>query len=131
MVNVAPYKRGQWLRVDDVKTGDLITFLDGGEEVDGFQGKPAVEFNIRLSDNSEIKITPNRPSISALAEAWGDEAENWIGKQAIIEIKSEIINGEDKEFIVLTPNDDGEPSGSLGSTEPIEVADEEIPVVDD
>lgn len=113
MVNVADYKRGQWLKSDDIKTGEIIIIKNEGEFVDDNfnEGKKVLEILVELPNGSELIAKPNKTSVSALSDlengGWGDDVANWVGKQAIVEIKQEVVKGEDRDVIYLIPNDDG------------------------
>lgn len=131
MVNVADYKKGNWLKADDLKTGDLITFKNSGDFVpDNFnEGKEVLEILVELPDGCELLAKPNKTSVNALSDlengGWGDDVANWVGKQAIVEIKDEVVNGTDRKAIYLIPNEDVVPVPPADKS-PIE--DKDIPV---
>lgn len=128
MVNVSEYKKGSWLKADDVNTGDLITFKSDGEFVpDNFnEGKEVLEILVELPDGRELLAKPNKTSVNALSAVWGDDVEGWVGKQAIVEVKDEVVNGTDRKAIYLTPNEDEEVAVSPDKS----IKEKDIPVID-
>ena len=111
--------KNQYLSPRDVKTGDLITFLNEGQKVKSFN-RMAHQFEVELSDGSVFKFTVNKRSLRNLAEVWGLETKDWIGRQAIVEVTTELIDGKDTNVIYLTPS---EIKGA-------EIKQEDIPVIE-
>ena len=108
---------GDFLRVTDVKTGDLIKFIDEGFETKSANfkyeeltakgtphpraGQPKDEFHIKvqLGDGTEKTLKLNKPSWNALSEKWGTDTVNWIQKIAKINIVP-LPNGKNKMILL-------------------------------
>lgn len=76
----------------DVKSGDRVKILDGGEVVAGDKGDPTV-FTIETR-NGERNAPFNQSSINILIEAYGDDSENWIGKEVRVLTKKGVFGGQ-------------------------------------
>ena len=101
---------GVFLKVEEVKNGDIITIRDAGTI------QVSEKFKTKLADGTEVpkkqyvfkvdykgaekNLTMNKMSRDNLAAAYTNDTENWIGKKASIE-KCLFPNG--KRGIVLSP----------------------------
>jgi len=97
-----------FLKVDLVKDGDTLEFLNEGEWVDSKwtydDGTPKQQFIMSIKHKGiEYDFTVNVTSRNQLMEAFGRETGEWIGKKAIIELVKQNIGGELKNVIYLTP----------------------------
>lgn len=89
---------------EDVQDGDLITFLDEGEESEGKYGKK-MNIRVRTPKGDEKLLSLNNTSKRNLVEHYGDESKAWIGKQAQVNVVKQLVSGEMKSIIVITaPN---------------------------
>ena len=96
---------GQFVKAGtDVDTDSLLEFIDEGKEVasDRFHypamtvtgkphpkaGEPLIQFQIgvKLQDGKEKILNLNKTSYKALAEVWGIDTVNWIGKVARVSV---------------------------------------------
>ncbi len=94
----------------NIKDEDLITFIDEGKwETADFGGKKKERFNItvKIPSGEEKIATLNNTSLQAIVEAYGDESSEWVGKEAKINVLSQMVSGERKEVIYFShPNKD-------------------------
>jgi len=80
---------GQFLRTKDVKQGEFVKFTTSGELLEkDFKGEKKNVFEINVVHNSQDKVmTLNKTSYENLAPAYGENTDDWIGRQAMITIK--------------------------------------------
>lgn len=72
---------GEWAKIGvDIKDGCLITILDGGTETESEFGKQIV-FKIK-GLAGEKNQSFNQTTMNNLIDAFGDDTDNWINKQA-------------------------------------------------
>ena len=103
----------------DVKTGDIITFLDGGEWRDlPNDDKQVLTFQVELPSGEKKFISVNKTSQTELMGAWGNESNNWVSKKAIVSIEKTRAFGRIVFPIYLTAVDKKE-------------AEEDIPVIEE
>ena len=113
---------GNYLKVEDVKDGELVTFKDGGTWTESSKynyddGNPKQDFVMTVEHNgAEYKLRVGKFSRDELVPAYGNDTEHWIGKQAMITI--ETYRSLNKKGIILTPIDKGQAdvSSSAGET---------------
>ena len=73
--------QGEWIdKSKDVKDQDIIKILNEGETIPGDYGDREV-FKVETK-NGEKLLSFNQTTINNLIDAWGDETEKWIGKEA-------------------------------------------------
>lgn len=92
-------KLSKYLKLEHVKDGDKITFIDPGAIVektfkkDG-KDETKLALEITVSWRGENKTySPNGTTAKLLSAAWGPDSEGWVGKSAIVTILP--INGKD------------------------------------
>lgn len=88
-----------------MKTGDLLTFADEGEEVEKeFQGKKKVQLQISvtLPSGDDKKAGLNGTSRNNMIEAYGADTARWVGKQARVEALKENVSGKVRTVLYLT-----------------------------
>lgn len=100
---------GAFLSKDDVSTGDILTFIDAGEEKTkkDFKGKDKLAFTItvRLEDGEEKLLDMNNTSKKNMMDFYGDDSDAWIGKQCRVEIITQKVGNDFKEVLYITaPN---------------------------
>lgn len=101
------YRGEPFLKPDNVKDGDILEILDEGTPGTNFNGKPVSTFKVKFPKEDIVRrLTLNEQSVNNLVEAYcsdqnDPDSEDFIGKQAIVRIKSANIAGAEKEFIVL------------------------------
>jgi len=94
----------KYLKIDEVKTGDLIKFIDEGEEVESTKyfypevtltgaphplaGKPRKQFEIgiTLANGEKRTLTINKTSYTAIGDKIGYDTKDWINKIATVSI---------------------------------------------
>ena len=89
----------------DVKTDDLITFLDAGKynTLPQDPDREVLTFKIELPSGEKKSISINKTSQIELTKAWTDESSKWIGKQARVKIVNQKVFKEFKDVIYLFP----------------------------
>lgn len=96
----------EYLRPEDIKNEEVITFLDEGTkksvEETGFDNEV---FDIKIElENKENKIwTMNKTSQRAIGAVYGDETKNWVGKQAKLEKMKQMVAGKEKMVVYGKP----------------------------
>lgn len=96
---------GGFVTHEDVKTDDHIKFLNEGEEVEkDFKGRKSVKLQLQVElPNGEQKlISLNATSKNNMITFYGDDTKDWVGKEARIEVLSQLIQGERKKVVYLT-----------------------------
>ena len=109
MPNVNDLK--EFLCATDVSDGDEIKFLDAGEfvdkdfspEKDGSDIRTVLEINVELPGGKKKKYSPNGKSRDAMAEVFGPNSEDWVGKRASIQLVKQSVYGNIKNVIYLEP----------------------------
>lgn len=76
----------------DLKDGDIITILDSGSQVVGEYGEQTV-FKIKTR-NGEKNFSVNQTTINNLVDAFGDESENYIGKEIKVWVIKAMVSGK-------------------------------------
>ena len=89
----------------DVKTGDLITFLDEGKynTLPQDPDREVLTFKVKIPSGEERSISINKTSQLELEKAWTDESSEWIGKKARVKIVNQKVFKEFKDVIYLSP----------------------------
>lgn len=75
----------------DIQNGDKVTILNAGAIEPGQYGDQYY-FKIKTR-NGDKKTAFNQSTINVLVEAFGDESENWIGKEVKVLITKTVIGG--------------------------------------
>lgn len=88
----APYEYEGVKYEADLKDGDVIKILDGGNVEMGKFGEQK-NFTIKTR-NGEKKLAFNQTTINVLIEEFGDETEKWIGREVRVLIVKKMIAGE-------------------------------------
>lgn len=99
------------LRNEDLKTGDVITFVNAGEikdidfskAQDGSGIKTVLQLLVEIPGGKNKIYTPNATTREILKNAWGKDTENWVGKQAQVTFVKQLAFGEMIEVLVLEP----------------------------
>lgn len=104
MVNTSSLSK--FLKADHVKDDDIINFMTAGTiefkefKKDGkVETNPVLEMAVRVKGEDKI-YTPNATTRGLLEKAWGNDTENWVGKQARITV---IPGPNGKDMIVAKP----------------------------
>lgn len=97
-----------FLKADEVKTGDTLKILNEGEWVTSKKfkydnGEFKQQFIIKVEfDGIEKDMTLNKTNQKTLIEAWGRETALWKDQRATIEVVKMMVGTELKNVIILT-----------------------------
>jgi len=98
---------GTFLKVEDVKAGDLIKIKSEGDKVESKfkdeetgEVKYQINFDVELSDGRNKVMSINKTSLKNLGDKYGYESKDWIGKLAKVNIG---VMPNAKKFIILEP----------------------------
>lgn len=83
----------KFLKASHVRDGDILTFIDAGVIVQKeFKKKdgsvdisPMLEMTVEINGDRKT-YSPNGQSRKFLEEVYGNQTENWVGKQAVVMI---------------------------------------------
>jgi hypothetical protein len=98
---------GKYLKVDDVRDGDLIIFKDEGSWVESTKytyedGNPKQDFVMKIEHKgNDYLLRINKYSRDEIVPVYGQDTKDWVGKQAKIAIEN--YRSLNKKGIVLTP----------------------------
>ena len=92
------------------KTGDILNFTNPGDWVESQykkeDGTPRKQFQIGIEfGGQEYVLNLNGTSINNLIPSYGKDTQEWIGKQAKVEIVNAMVAGKMKNMIILHPVD--------------------------
>ncbi len=96
-----------WLKSENVKSGDTLTFLSGGEIVPSGKytyedGTPKKQFVIKLTHNgAEADFTVNATNKKILIASFGDETDSWVGKSVKVDVANVMVSGSMKKSIIV------------------------------
>lgn len=76
----------------DLKNGDIVKILDSGNIEMGQYGEQK-NFKIKTR-NGEKKLAFNQQTQNVLIEEFGDETEDWVGKDVNVILKKDVIGGK-------------------------------------
>lgn len=85
----------------DIKDGDVITLSSSGEEVEGKYGTKQV-FRV-ATRNGEKNVNVNQTSINNLIDAFGDDTEDWVGKEVQCWVVKTMVSGKLHNVLYLAP----------------------------
>lgn len=117
----------------DIKNGDKITILDSGTERDTEWGiKQTFVVKTRNGDKS---LDFNQKSINCLIDSYGEESNDWIGKEVNVYLHKGMFGGKKGIATYVVPNgwvldEYGDLSKSLDGVDPISEAMDDIDVND-
>ena len=89
----------------DVKTDDLITFLDEGKynTLPQDPSREVLTFRVKIPSGDEKSLSVNKSSQIELIKAWTNETSKWKGKQTKVKIVTQQVFKELKDVIYLYP----------------------------
>ncbi len=96
-----------WLKSENVKSGDTLTFLNGGEIVTSGKytytdGTPKKDLVFKVTHNgAEADFTMNATNKKTLIASFGDETDSWIGKSVKVDVANVMVSGAMKKSIVI------------------------------
>lgn len=98
-----------YLKSENVKQGDVITFLDEGALVPSAKytyndGSPRKDFLLKVKHNDqECDMRLNATNKKLLIKAFGDETAEWIGKTAKLSTADIMVSGKLMKTIIMQP----------------------------
>ena len=101
----------QFIKKEDLKEGDVITFLDAGEiksvdfskTQDGSNVKTVFQITVELPNGKNKIYTPNATTRNILSEKWGKVTDDWIGKKAKVAYIRQLAFGKQIDVLMLAP----------------------------
>lgn len=103
----------RFLKVDMVRTGDLIHFCDAGNisakdfnQKDGSTKKnvPTLEMEVMIGETmKKIIYSPNKTTVDLLRAAWGKDTQSWVGETGQVQIVEQISFGKLTSILVVKP----------------------------
>jgi len=116
MANISKYTDSDFAKAnDDIRNGDKVTFLDEGTPDKGQYGERLI-FDLKMPRGDNKKLTPNKTSLRALGEEWGEDTAAWVGKIADVSVTKQPVQGKLVDVIYLTPS--------------MDIEDKDIPIVE-
>ena len=91
-VRKAPYEYDGTKFEPDIKSGDIIKILDSGNIEMGQYGEQK-NFKVKTR-NGEKKMAFNQATINVLVEEFGEDSENFVGKDVKVILKKDVIAGK-------------------------------------
>ena len=76
----------------DIDNGDVVKILNSGTTVDGQFGEQFV-FSIETK-NGEKNANFNQASVNILVDEFGEDSEDWVGKEVTVRMKKDTIGGK-------------------------------------
>src|SRR3990167_1309824 len=96
---------GQFAKVkEDYKDGDMLKIIDAGTEVEGEFGTQTV-FKVELPLVGIKNMSFNQTSKNHLIEAFGNDTEEWIGKEIKAWVIKQNVSGKFRDVTYLTAPD--------------------------
>jgi hypothetical protein len=98
---------GNYLKVSECRTGQIIKFKDEGCWVENTKykypdGNPKNDFVIKIEwEETEKSMRLNKTNRDALIAVFGIDTADWVGKEAKIYVEKMLIAGERKDCILL------------------------------
>ena len=83
----------------DINTGDIVKINNAGDITIGEYGEQKI-FKIETK-NGEKNASFNQKSINILIDAFGDETENWVGKEVKVLLNKTVIGGKKVTAIIF------------------------------
>lgn len=91
-----------YLHAYAIENGEVIEITGKPNYIsseDAAYGRPYLEIPVKLADGKTKIWTPNKTTLKRLAKAYGDEADEWIGKKVQLEIVKMNVRGEMRDVI--------------------------------
>jgi len=124
-----PEPASKFLRAEDVNDGDTVQITAHPETIpaeDSKYGKERHVIPVALPDGTEKRWGLNLTSYRSLYEAFGDEGDQWIGKQVKVVKNREKVRGETRYVLYAEPFK--EPQRSL--EQPATVSNDVMQIID-
>jgi hypothetical protein len=106
-MKMTKYASASFIGLDDLQDGPIRGTIAAVKE--GSFDKPVITLR------SGMKCSLNKPSVSALIEAWGDEGNDWIDEKVELYAGTIPYQGEDKDAVLAralprAPGEDKKPA---------------------
>lgn len=98
-----------YLKTEDIKQGDTITILDGGEFVASAKytyndGTPRKDLLFKIKHNDkELSMRLNATNKKTLVAAFGDDTDAWVGKIVKLDVANVMVSGKMMKTIIMQP----------------------------
>jgi len=125
---------GEWgKKGEDYVAGDTLVIKDSGTTREGNfadeNGNKKMETIFSMqTKNGDKNIRLNQTSINALIDSFGDESNDWIGKEVIVRMKKDTVAGKKVDiYYFVTPEWDFDEYRELvkgGASSPVEASEE-------
>lgn len=94
---------GPWVKAEEVTNGTEAKLVSEAVEAEGQFGTK-IEAKIRIEGDNETKnVNINKPSLSALITAFGDDSKDWINKPLTLHTKEMFVSGREVTALYLVP----------------------------
>ena len=101
----------EYLKREDLKQGDILTFVDEGninkvdfsKAKDGSDMKVVFQITVKLPDNKEKVATINKTSQGILKAKYGVNTADWVGKTAEVNFVEQLSFGKLIQVLILKP----------------------------
>lgn len=92
----------------DVRDGDLVKIVSAGEIKEFKQQDGSIRKRLQIDlecpgEDNVKKLTLNPTSVKALSAAYGGASEEWIDKEALVQVAKQNVQGQMRNIIYLTP----------------------------
>ena len=96
-----PYEYDNVKYEADLKNGDIVTILDSGIiETGNYKGKAVDSWYFKVrTRNGEKKAKFNQKSINILIDEFGEDSDNWVGKDVLTIVHKTLIAGEKQDVV--------------------------------
>ncbi len=98
-----------WLKTENIKSGDLITILNEGEVIPSARftyesGEPRKDFVIKIKHNDqECDFRVNATNKKILIKAFGNDTAQWVNKQCKVDSAPIMVSGKMLKTIMISP----------------------------
>jgi len=114
---------------EDIVNGDTVKILSSGDTVDGQFGTQYV-FKVSTK-NGDKNVNFNQTTLNILHDEFGEDSENWVGKEVTIRAKKDTVAGKKVEiYYFVTPEWDFDEYREIVKKGDDIMADDEINVED-
>jgi len=105
-----------YLKANDVKSGDVVVILNEGEvrEADFGTGKARTVFEVEVEHDKKRKTwTMNKTTIKKIIEGFGEDTKAWVGKRVKLDLVKTNVKGNVKDSIIGEPLDEEVKTGPV------------------
>jgi len=109
---------------EDIKEGDIVEIANEGEQIEGEYGTQNI-FSLKLQNGNEGNVSFNQTTINGLIDAYGEDAEKWIGKKVkVLKVKQNVSGKFIDVYYFAHPDAEFTESG-------IVLGGEDTPIIDE